>query len=238
MQVLNLVSRCPSVVAVLPKCLTPHIVACSISGLFPLITYMNQAILSFLMLLSLLQSSCFRSSIRPTTMHFLTLLTFAAPLVSAIQLTAPTANSTIFKGSEYSLTWSSVDTDPTTFSVYLVNFVNFPPTYVQLSTNIKTSTTSTKVHIPCDTDPSYGYQFNAINGTNLYVIYAQSPKFSVGGKACVDSTSKPTNTTASTCAKETITVYVTASSSPSSGYVNSTSAPYPTSFRKLVRERS
>jgi Ser-Thr-rich glycosyl-phosphatidyl-inositol-anchored membrane family len=153
-------------------------------------------------------------------MRFLTFLALAAPLVSAIDFTSPSANATVTKGFDYSLTWSTVDTDPTTFSVYLVNFVNWPPSYVQLSTGVETSTGSTKVHIPCDTDSSYGYQFNAINGTNVYVIYAQSPKFSIGGKDCVDPTPKPTNAT--TCAKETTTVYVTVSSSPLSGTVTPT----------------
>jgi Ser-Thr-rich glycosyl-phosphatidyl-inositol-anchored membrane family len=163
-------------------------------------------------------------------MRFLTALALAAPLVSAIQFTAPAVNSTIVKGSDYDLTWSTVDTDPTTFSVYLVNFVNWPPSYVQLKTGIETSTRSTKVHIPCDTASTYGFQFNAINGTNLYVIYAQSPKFSVGGKDCVEPP-KPTNAT--TCAKETTTVYVTVSSSPLNSTVTPTSAPlYPTTSSK------
>jgi hypothetical protein len=37
------------------------------------------------------------------------------------------------------------------------------------------------VKIPCDVDSGYGYQFNAINGTNTYVIYAQTDIFSLKG---------------------------------------------------------
>lgn len=47
---------------------------------------------------------------------------------------------------------------------------------------------------------------NAINGTNVYVIYAQTPKFSIGGGSCTD---EPAVTTAPTCAAPTATVTAT-----------------------------
>lgn len=62
-------------------------------------------------------------------MRFLSLFAVAAPLVAAIEFTSPAANSTLTKGSTYDLTWTSVDTDPEKFSIYLVNFVDWPPFY-------------------------------------------------------------------------------------------------------------
>ncbi|KAK4231130.1 Ser-Thr-rich glycosyl-phosphatidyl-inositol-anchored membrane family-domain-containing protein [Podospora fimiseda] len=112
-------------------------------------------------------------------------LTAAAPLVSAIQFQEPFSNSTLSKGQSYSVKWSSVDTDPSTFSLYLVNFVNWPPFYTQIASDVSTGDGSLDVTIPCAVDNSWGYQFNAINGTNVYVIHAQTPKFYVGGY-CVD----------------------------------------------------
>lgn len=47
---------------------------------------------------------------------------------------------------------------------------------------------------------------NAINGTNVYVIYAQTPKFSIAGSACTD---EPAVTAAPTCAAPTATVTAT-----------------------------
>lgn len=50
---------------------------------------------------------------------------------------------------------------------------------------------------------------NAINGTNVYVIYAQTPKFSIAGAACTDD---PAVTQAPTCAAAptaTVTATVT-----------------------------
>lgn len=156
-------------------------------------------------------------------MRFLYILTLVAPLVAAIEFTAPSANSTLTKGSDFELTWSTVDTDPISFSVYLVDFVTWPPSYVPLKTGIETGHGSAKVRIPCNTDSSYGYQFNAINGTNVYVIYAQSPKFSVAGKACTDP-----HEPEPTCAKETTTVYVTVSTPLSDTVQSATSCSYGT----------
>ena len=48
---------------------------------------------------------------------------------------------------------------------------------------------------------------NAINGTNVYIIYAQTPKFSIAGAACTDE--QPPVTAAPTCAAPTATVTAT-----------------------------
>lgn len=91
-------------------------------------------------------------------MRSLSLLALAAPLVSAIQFSNPTVNSTLTRGSTFDLQWSSVDTDPEAFSVYLVNFVNWPPYYAPVSFDVDATTGEASVRVPCDVDPSYGYQ--------------------------------------------------------------------------------
>ncbi|KAK2608303.1 hypothetical protein N8I77_006921 [Diaporthe amygdali] len=139
-------------------------------------------------------------------MHFLSLLALAAPLASAIQFSNPAVNSTLTRGSTFDLQWSSVDTDPESFSVYLVNFVNWPPFYTPVAYDVDATTGETSVQVPCDVDPSYGFQFNAINGTNVYIIYAQTSKFSIAGGACTDTAPV---TTAPTCAAPTATVTAT-----------------------------
>ncbi|KAK3945222.1 Ser-Thr-rich glycosyl-phosphatidyl-inositol-anchored membrane family-domain-containing protein [Diplogelasinospora grovesii] len=149
-------------------------------------------------------------------MRFLSLLALAAPLVSAIQFTDPAANATVSKGATYDLTWSTVDTDPSTFSIYLVNFANWPPSYQPLALDVETALGAYEVNVPCNIDNSWGYQFNAINGTNVYVIYAQTPKFYISGGPCTD----PAPTSA-TCAAATVTVTVSKTLS-SSLYANST----------------
>lgn len=91
-------------------------------------------------------------------MRVLALAALAAPLVSALQFTDPVANATLHKGETFDLKWSTVDTDPTDFSVYLVNFVNWPPYYTPLAYNIEPSSGELSVTIPCDIDSSYGWQ--------------------------------------------------------------------------------
>ncbi|CAN8105509.1 unnamed protein product [Discula destructiva] len=135
-------------------------------------------------------------------MRVLQVLAMGAQLAAAISFTNPAANETLTRGATFDLSWASVDTDPTSFSVYLVNFVNWPPFYTALDV-VQTSAGEASVRVPCDVDTSYGYQFNAINGTNVYVIYAQTPKFSIAGASCSD----PPSTSTACAAAPTVTVY-------------------------------
>lgn len=138
----------------------------------------------------------------------LALFGLCASMAEAIEISTPSVNSTQPAGGKTVVSWSMVDTDPAAFSIYLVNFVNWPPSYVPLAYNVPTANGSYTVQIPCETQPSWGYQINAINGTNVYVIYAQSKKFSVSpspSSQCVNGNST------STCL-ETSTVTITVSS--------------------------
>lgn len=92
------------------------------------------------------------------TMRVLSLFALAAPLVSAIQFLEPTSNSTLQKGETYSVKWDFVDTDPTTFSIYLVNFVDWPPFYTQVASDVQTTDGEYDVTVPCDVDSSWGFQ--------------------------------------------------------------------------------
>lgn len=56
-------------------------------------------------------------------MRVLSILALGVSLASAIQFTNPAENATLTKESTFDLQWDTVDTDPSTFSVYLVNFV-------------------------------------------------------------------------------------------------------------------
>ena len=120
-------------------------------------------------------------------MQFFTLAATLLSAVSAFQVTAPTANQTLVKGTDLNVRWTSVDTDPSTFSIYLVNFqtVHWPPTVVSLQQNVQRDAGSATVRIPCSVTSDYGWQINFINGTNTYVIYAQSRMFGLTGD-CTD----------------------------------------------------
>ncbi|GIK07172.1 hypothetical protein Aspvir_002828 [Aspergillus viridinutans] len=139
-------------------------------------------------------------------------------LAAAINITSPAANTTYAAGSTVTVKWTSVDTDPTNFSLYLWNFVSWPPTYVPLALDIPTADLSHAVQIPCDTNPEWGYRISGINGTNVYIIYAQGDKFTVSepvdGTDCVDPAPVPTPSTCPSAAAST--VYVTVSPTGSS----------------------
>lgn len=94
--------------------------------------------------------------------RILALAALAAPLVAAMDFSSPAANSTVTKGKDFTLSWNTVDTDPTKFSIYLVNFVNWPPFYTPLAYNVETAAGQTKVKVPCSVDNSYGYQLYAL----------------------------------------------------------------------------
>jgi len=147
-------------------------------------------------------------------MRALSFLALAAPLVSAIQFEAPVANSTILKGDTVNVKWSFVDTDPTKFSIYLVNFVDWPPFYTQVASDVPTDAGEWKVKVPCDVNTSWGFQFNAINGTNVYVIHAQTPRFFVKDGTCSGEADEPTE--GNTCKPVTVTTTVTATSTVTS----------------------
>jgi len=124
------------------------------------------------------------------------------PFVQAIQFGQVPNSAT---GSNVTVTWTSVDTDPTTFSLYLWNFAIFPPYYEPLAFGLNTTSGTVSVRIPCSIPAASGaYQFSAINGTNVYVIYAQTADFSIDVVPC----SEPKTTSS---ASGTITVTQTLS---------------------------
>lgn len=146
-------------------------------------------------------------------MQFSKLLSASALLaaVSAYTVTSPTLNSTITKGTTIDVEWTSVDTDASTFSIYLVNFqtAHWPPTVLSLAQDVPQSAGSQEVRIPCDVTSDYGWQINFINGTNTYVIYAQSAKFTLTGE-CVDPTTSSSVPVVTTTVINNVTTTVTA----------------------------
>lgn len=81
-----------------------------------------------------------------------------ASFTKALNLTGPAAGSVLRRGSEFALQWSYVDTDDLSFSVYLWNFVNYPPMYTPLKFDVQSRTGQTNINIPCAVDPGDGYQ--------------------------------------------------------------------------------
>ncbi|KUI69502.1 hypothetical protein VM1G_05320 [Cytospora mali] len=123
-------------------------------------------------------------------------------LVQGISFTSPASSDVVTKGSDITAKWTSVDTDPEVFSLYIWNFEAWPPYYEGLAYGVDTSAGEFTVRIPCHVDNGEGWQLTAINNTNVYVLYAQTDKFNITGDSCTDPT-----TTSSYCPAST--VYVT-----------------------------
>ncbi|ORY83614.1 hypothetical protein BCR37DRAFT_272795 [Protomyces lactucae-debilis] len=125
-------------------------------------------------------------------MQFLTTLATLVAAASAYQVLTPALNSTVAKGSTIDVRYSSVVSDADFFSVYLTNFQtsHWPPTVLSLAQNVRRDAGVVSVRIPCDLTSDYGWTLNFVNGTNTYVIYAQSPVFTLTGE-CKDPLPAP-----------------------------------------------
>jgi hypothetical protein len=120
-------------------------------------------------------------------MKNLALLTLATvPLGSAMRFINPALNSTIRRGSSVTLQWERAQNDPRVISILITNFVDFPPSYEFLATNVDVSKGEYTIRVPCATVASYGFRFWAIDDFNVYYIYAETPSFSVTGPLCND----------------------------------------------------
>lgn len=135
--------------------------------------------------------------------------------VNGIAFTSPTSSDVITKGTEVTAKWTTVDTDPSVFSLYIWNFAAWPPYYEGLAYGVDTAAGEVTVRVPCHVSNGEGWQFTAINDTNVYVLYAQTDDFNITGDACTDPT------TSAACYAPTSTVYVTqtAGESPCGAFV-------------------
>ncbi|CAN8098354.1 unnamed protein product [Discula destructiva] len=158
----------------------------------------------------------------------LPLAALAATLVQGIAFTSPASSAVVTKGSEITATWTSVDTDPSVFSLYLWNFEQWPPYYEGLAYGVNTAAGEVTVRVPCHIDNGAGWQVTAINDTNVYVLYAQGATFNVTGDPCADPT------TTAGCYAPTSTVFVTQTGAPTAA-PTAASAAVPAEGSKVIQ---
>lgn len=92
-------------------------------------------------------------------------LAISSPLAQAIRFRYPksadnahSVNLSFLKGDTVNVTWDTVATDPETFSLYLWEFVNYPPTYELVAYNVDTETKHATFKIPCNITSSSNWQ--------------------------------------------------------------------------------
>ncbi|KAF8273836.1 hypothetical protein EI94DRAFT_1782758 [Lactarius quietus] len=116
---------------------------------------------------------------------------FFLPLVSALTFTSVPTNAT--SGGSVTIPWSSTSTDPSTFSLELVNPTLFNNA-IAIANNVATSTGTITVTLPI-VPASGGYTIQAVDISNINSVYATSGGFSIG--ATVSTTSSSTTPSSS-----------------------------------------
>ncbi|PWY72967.1 hypothetical protein BO70DRAFT_389274 [Aspergillus heteromorphus CBS 117.55] len=143
--------------------------------------------------------------------HAVSLLPLAA-FVGALNVTSPTKGEDVDLSKSFTVTWTSVDTDPTSFNIYLVNNAIYPSVDTKLASDVETSKGSYTISSVSGVTDGDGYQINLMSdSTQNTGILAQSNQFTVDGSASSSSSS-----TLSTSASSTGTSSSTSSSTGTS----------------------
>ncbi|KAF9562287.1 hypothetical protein CPC08DRAFT_817229 [Agrocybe pediades] len=145
----------------------------------------------------------------------LSLLAFAAPLVSALTLQVP-ENPT--SAGQITIKWTSAPGDPETFSFELINTA-FNNAFA-IANNVNPTAGQLTLTLP-PVPVGDGYTLEAVNIGNINDVFASSPSFSIG--AATTTSSSGSSTSASSAASGSRSVSGTASASVTGTSVRPTS---------------
>ncbi|KAJ6004271.1 hypothetical protein N7499_000340 [Penicillium canescens] len=153
--------------------------------------------------------------------------------VSALKVTEPEQGAMIDTSDSLVVKWTSVDTDETSFNVFLVNNNVYPPVHKKIGSDIKTSEHSYTIDSLSGVTDAKGYQINLESTSEHNTgILAQSNQFNVTESASSSSTSTGASSSASSAATSgSATASSTESSSSSSVSTTHTSAGTSTSTK-------
>ncbi|KAL3472058.1 Ser-Thr-rich glycosyl-phosphatidyl-inositol-anchored membrane family-domain-containing protein [Aspergillus californicus] len=127
---------------------------------------------------------------------------FFGSSVSGLSVDSPASGSQLDVSRKTTVTWSSDNSDPSKFDLYLINDARFPSISFKIASEIDTSAGSYSFD-GIDAIPGSGYRFD-IKDTNDSDILAQSDQFVIVSKgsdttvASAGSSSTATTTTATT----------------------------------------
>ena len=134
-----------------------------------------------------------------------TILAALVASVSALQVTQPASQASIDVTKENTIEWTTVSTDPSTFSIYLVNENVNLSVSILLKDSVDSSAGSYKFGPLTGVTPGADYQidFDSTSSTNTGIL-AQSGQFNVvsSGSSTTSvsfSSSTPSTSMASTC---------------------------------------
>ncbi|MCJ1398335.1 Mucin-21 [Xylographa trunciseda] len=139
-----------------------------------------------------------------------------ASVALAIVVTSPDDTTTWSDSGKNTIKWTSVNTDPSTVNIVLINNAVYPNTAMNIASNIQTSSGSYTVDSLTGTGG--GFQINLMSTTNDQIL-AQSKNFTLsntspasGGGSSVSSASMTSSTSTSAAASSTSTASPSTSS--------------------------
>ncbi|KAF7592534.1 hypothetical protein BBP40_012758 [Aspergillus hancockii] len=147
------------------------------------------------------------------------------PLAAALQVTEPKKNEDVDLSSSFTVKWDSVDTDPSSFDLYIVNNAVYPSVEQKIASNVDTSKGSYSISGLSGLTNGKGYQINFLsNSAKNSGILAQSQQFNGEGasESSSSASATKTKTTASSTGTSTASTGTTASST---GTASSSSSP-------------
>ncbi|KAE8311966.1 Ser-Thr-rich glycosyl-phosphatidyl-inositol-anchored membrane family-domain-containing protein [Aspergillus transmontanensis] len=160
--------------------------------------------------------------------YAISLLPLAAS-VGALQVTSPKKGEDVDLSKSFTVKWDAVDTDPSSFDLYIVNNAVYPSVEQKIASDVDSSKGSYDVSGLSDLTNGKGYQINFLsNSAKNSGILAQSQQFNVEGSSestssTTASESKTTTSTSGTSTATTVSSSARASASASAS-ANSTSS--------------
>ncbi|PWY91508.1 hypothetical protein BO94DRAFT_489266 [Aspergillus sclerotioniger CBS 115572] len=141
-----------------------------------------------------------------------------AAFVGALEVTSPTKGEDVDLSDSFTVKWSSVSTDPSTFDLYLVNNAVYPSVEQKIASDVDTSKGSYTVTGLSGISDGKGYQINLLSdSTQNSGILAQSQQFNVEGSSSSSSTASASTTSASTSSSSSSTGTTTATTISTTG---------------------
>lgn len=146
--------------------------------------------------------------------YAVSLLPLAAS-VGALQVTSPKKGEDVDLSKSFTVKWDAVDTDPSSFDLYIVNNAVYPSVEQKIASDVDSSKGSYDVSGLSDLTNGKGYQINFLsNSAQNSGILAQSQQFNVEGS------SESTSTT--TASESKTTTSATGTSTATTGTASST----------------
>ncbi|OGE48396.1 hypothetical protein PENARI_c029G01481 [Penicillium arizonense] len=152
--------------------------------------------------------------------------------VSALKVIEPEQGAVIDTSDSLVVKWTSVDTDETSFNVFLVNNNVYPPVHKKVASDIKTSEHSYTIDSLSGVTDAKGYQINLESTSEHNTgILAQSNQFNVTESASSSTSTGASSSTSSAATSGSSTASSTESSSSSAVSTTHTSAGTSTSTK-------